>query len=623
MRYIYGGDGELAIDLSGMHGCRNAFLHFHIIGKNAERTRDPALFKECWNYSGYGGTRTLTSKEPYEVDEFLNDWLLFEQPGSYVVIARSSQAALTHPGYSWVRDNLPAVESAPLRIEIVRPDSKRRTLEIAAAAAKLKDSSEKVRKDGVARLRFMNDARAIPFMITALADADRVVGLEARRGLWDSPHTQVVRRELTNAMLDRKHLIGPTVASAYFVALLGVGDLRLKGLNLDDFAREVRAKRVREIPDFERWKKAFSKIYIDRLPTLTPKEQVNLAAEGLYHEFLQCKDSPHCSTIIRHADLIDAKTSMTAANALGRCCKRADLAQDFISLAKQQTVSGEIRSAALGILLSTAPQSIDDTVRDSIVKEIVSPTPRFWIWNVEQVIGDYKSDEIGRGLLANFTTAKDREVRSEASRRIRSYGGAIPTADLIRAFESLKSTVTMEGYYMQHPLLESIAIKSPHDAIRLIRDVFRSRNPYRDHSGAIAVLARLEPELSKDLIIDIFNSGSRNDRASLLRYQAEAFEEVRRMVRVQNRHLSPSRTAVGYFTPELIKTYESDKELRWQALCVLQKLTGIPAGRNANMFGFAPLFDARSHKNPSIDDSRRWPDIWKAWWKQNRSKFGR
>lgn len=624
LRFIYNGSGELAINLSGRQACRSPYLSFQIIGDDAQKAHDPALFKECWNASGFAGWRPLTSKQPVEIDEFLNDWLLFHQTGTFTVIARSSHVAFSYPGHEWIKDRLAASQSSPLTIEILPPDANHRARGIVAAAGMLNDPSNKVRKEGVRRLRFMNDRRIVPLLIRALEDDDRDVGDEARRGLWDFPDTRFVRHALEKVVKDKNHHVDPSVAGAYFIPLLGIGDLKNKGVDLDTYFREARANRVREIPEFRRWKVKFSEIYKNRLSKLPPNERVKLAARALYFEFLPCKNTPLCKSIIRSADHIDSKDSATAANALGRCCNRADLSGDLAILAKQRSVSDEVRSAALGILISTAPQSIDDTIRDAIVAEVLSPKSTFSMWNAKNVIGDYKSKEIGQGLLAIFSTTKDQKVRTGMARRIRSFGLSIPIPDLKQAFASLKSTSAMDAdYYAQRPLLESIAIGSPEEAVRIIRHILHNPKPGKNRSAAISVLAHMEPDLSRDLITDIFHSSDRNDRTDLLSSQGQAWDEATGKVTYIDGRLRPSRRAVGYFVPELIAIYESDSDHRWQALRVLQKVTDIPAGPDIAFIEFPSSLGQNSRNALHMDARRRWPLQWKDWWKQNRSMYER
>lgn len=618
MRYTYSGNEELAVNLTRMFNCRNAHVSFTVIGGNTDRVHDPALFKDCWSNSASSGLRPLTSKEPVDLEEFLNEWLFFQETGSYVVIARSSEVALSHPGFPWANDQLPAVESSPLTIEIVKPDTKQRATDIAAAANNLKDPHNNARQAAVRRLRFMNDPKTIPIMVKALEDTDYRVGDEARRGLMDFGDYQLVQQELIKVMLDKNHIVGPRAASAYFVPLLGTVDLRRKGVNLDTFIRELRARHVHDIPEFKHWKSAFKKIYEGKVSTLPPKRRIELIHQGIYYEYLSGKGIIDCKTMIRSPNLFNSA-------ALRSCCGRTELSEGLVALAKDRTASDEVRNSALGILISTAPKAIDDSLRNSIADEVTSQRPRFAMFNAKQVLGEYKSKEIGRGLLTLFTNTTNREIRADAARRIQNYGAAISTRDLIGAFSLLESTGYMDPtYYAQRPLLEALAIRSSSDSLPIIRDIIRNRKPGDDRVGAISLLARIDLHLSRDLIAEILHSDDANDRRNLLWEQGQAWDvAIQKSRNLFTRQLQPSRRAIGYFIPEFISIYESDSRNRWQALIVLQKVTGIPAGRGIYIRGVDDLFGRKDASNLTIAESRSLPAQWKAWWRQNHSMFGR
>lgn len=614
MRYTYSGKRKLRIVHLNYNRCGQfGDVSFSAVDSDGRPVRDPIAGAFTGSGGGLRGEGPLSSDQPYEHDECINQWVCFDEPGRYVVTAMSRVVRFDPSGTGSSHGPDIPLRSEPLSIEIVPPIDEHRVARLCAAREALKSEEPDRQRYAMRDLRCMVDLRAIPYLVEGLALTEFNASSEARFGLYSFRDMAPVMAEL----LKRADAPSRFLASHeihHYRSLLVAAELDAMGL-----PRQPEKREHREIHSGirQKWQKRLAREdFIERsISTLPPAEAAGAALYGLRSGSERLRSAPKpWEIVIAHAATTSPTHEREIASLIQYVCRVKEVVPALRKLAEDRSRGGALRTAALVALHRMG----DDSCRDLIVEDIALPKPVLGRPAFETLQG-YKSAVVGQRLLALFDLPYG-QVRRDVATRLRDFGTGVPLPGLLSAMEQWECP---RGY-PQAPLLKLVAIKSPPAALpylrRLMRDpYYADRAPHA--CEAELVLARLDLPGAQELILEALHSVEHSERAAMARALWESAQSARQRKEEEAalghkrdrgfREVPPSFVVPASMLPEFLTLYRADRsgDARWAARQALAEITGVPEPKKRRRASQAQ-WDASLPR-------------WEEWWHRNGAKYGR
>lgn len=540
-------------------GGRISEFGFEVGGKDGSKATDPWKFLLA-SMGGLRSKKQVTPDQPYEQKVFLNEWMIFPEPGEYEIAGFSTILFETDKANGWGAE-LP-LKSSPVRIRIVPADPAWREQVISTSREKLMGSREDA-KAAMKSLRILMSEEAIPLMVAGLNDNE--TAFEAFCGLASLPDQQKVKEALLRSI---DSSLPPANARWAYINLVSNADVIGQKINrsYDDAAAQKRAWDIQRS-----WQKMFADKAIEQARDL-PSEQMaavlvsSFSVGGLSELSVEQK-----RIILRNARSLNA---LQTPYLIEKAYDDAQFIPDLSAVAADVVVDPRIRSAVMVQLLKLGANDS----RDAIVGDLIAPYPML-TKAAHHSIGNYGSQDVARALLKKAQDARV-DVRLRAAEDIRDFGVRI-SADQLQA---LISDLRDRDRFNSPELIESLALASPKATLPLLREILAGKVESENNFRPIAVtlIARLpnaKEEVRKELAGDEFRRKSMTE--ALL--QAARYHPPPEVLDLSpsssfRREVPGDKNRVKFFAPELIKLAADDPsdEVRSNAAMVLQEVSGIP-----------------------------------------------
>lgn len=541
-------------------GGRISEFGFEVGGKDGSKASDP------WKYllMSMGGLRTnkrVTPDQPFEQKVFLNEWLIFPEPGEYEVGGFSTILHETDHAHGWGSE-LP-LKSAPVRIRIIPADPAWRDQVIFAAREKLAGSRDGA-KAAMRSLRFLMSEETIPLMVAGLNDNE--TSSDAFCGLASLPDQQKVKEALLKSI---DFALPSENARWVYISLLSNADVISQKINraYDDKEAQQQAWDIQK-----RWRKFLADKAIEKARELPPEQMAAVLVSA---------DSPSDLTleqkhlILRNARTLDASRTPYL---IEQAYDDAQFIPDLIAVAADLKVDPRIRSAAM---VQLSKLGVND-FRDAIVADLMHPYPVLTA-AAHHSIGSYGSQDIAPVLLKLAGNPKY-SGRLRAAKDVRDFGTGISANQLLKLISDLRESDRFDS----PELVEALALASPKAALPLLQEILagkvKSENDFRPI--AVTLIARLsiaKEEVRKELAGD----EARRTAMTEALLQAAWYSPPPQVLDLSpsssfRREVPGDKNLVKSLAPELIKLAADDPsdEVRSNAAKVLQVVSDIPQSTN-------------------------------------------
>ena len=603
LRYTY--DGTRALSVLVVTYNRSGRIQefgFQATDTAGKTVPDPTPFRGGMG-GGLRGETKLTPTRPYEQTVTLNEWLRFDAPGRYTVIAESGIIRLDD-GTGWGGPSIP-LKSEPLTLEITASDDAHRQARLAQDRANLTSPDRQTRLNALRDLRFLVDTRAIPLLVQALNEDDTNLMYEAWFGLRAFPDMAPIKTELLRVIADHAHPVAPGRQWPYR-NLLSEADQRLSG------------KPPTPEQD-KRYDALFALGMQTALAAATPGRAAELTVEGMALANLSRTDPANWRRVLDHAALMSSESQSYAASLLE---SGLEYPKDFPDLKALRSLKPELRRVGANPRLSpelrsgaiTALHTLgDDSFRNLLVSDLTAPKPVFSD-AAHRTLGGYQAGEIGRRLLM-LAASPDDDTRRSAAERLRDFGTAVSAASLRALLARQAAGADNYDATARDALLEALALKSPADALPLIaREVSRPNRPYSGVSDVpIRLACRLRGPDARRIVRGLLASPRPETRQTAAQALDESQSDAARLAGggptgETGRRLPPDSTLAASYFPELLALARDDPSasVRAAARQALIGITGLPKGGD---------WQATAAQQQS------WSPLWENWWRQNQSKF--
>jgi len=544
-------------------GGRISEFGFEVGGKDGPKATDP------WKYllASMGGLRSrkqVTPDQPYEQKVFLNEWMIFPEPGEYEIAAFSTILFETDKANGWGAE-LP-LKSSLVRIRIVPADPAWKEQVISTSREKLTGSREDA-KAAMKSLRFLMGEETIPLMVEGLKDNETT--FDAFCGLASLPDQQKVKEALLKSS---ESSLPPANARWAYINLVSNADVISQKISrsCEDTAAQ---KRVWDIQ--RSWQKVFAEKAIEQARDLPPEKMAAALVSSFSDGGLPELSVDQKRIILRNARSLNA---LLTPYLIEKACDDAQFIPDLSAVAADLHVDPQIRSAAM---VQLSKLGVND-FRDAIVADLMHPFPVLTS-AAHHSIGSYGSRDIARVLLQ---LARDPRFsgRLRAAEDIRDFGVGISADQLLTLISDLRGS----DRFNSPELVEALALASPKAALPLLREILagkvRSENDFRPI--AVTLIARLplaKEEVRKELAGD--EARRKGMTEELLR--ATWYNPPPQVLDLSpsssfKREVPGDKNLVKSFAPELIKLAANDPndEVRSNAATILQEVSDIPQSTN-------------------------------------------
>jgi len=541
-------------------GGRISEFGFEVGGKDGSKASDP------WKYllMSMGGLRTskrVTPDQSYEQKVFLNEWVIFPEPGEYEVTGFSTILRETDHANGWGAE-LP-LKSAPVRIRIIPADPAWRDQVISATREKLAGSRDDA-KAAMKSLRFLMSEETIPLMVAGLNDSE--TSFDAFCGLASLSDQQKVKEAVLKSI---DSALPSENARWACVSLLSNADVIDQKINRS-YDDETAQKRVWDIE--KRWQKFLADKAIEQARDLPP-EQMAAVLVSINSPSDLTAEQKHL--ILRNARTLDASRTPYL---IEQAYDDARFIPDLIAVAADLKVDPRIRSAAM---VQLSKLGVND-FRDAIVADLMHPYPVLTA-AAHHSIGSYGSQDIAPVLLKLAGNPKYRG-RLRAAKDVRDFGVGISANQLLKLISDLRESDRFDS----PELVEALALASPKAALPLLQEILagkvRSENDF--HPIAVTLIARL-PVAKEEVRKELTGGEAQRKAMTEALLQAAWYTPPSQVLDLSpsssfRREVPGDKNLVKSFAPELIKLAADDpsEEVRSNAAMVLQEVSDIPQSTN-------------------------------------------
>ncbi len=550
--------------------------------------RDPLKYL-LWSMGGLRSRQDLTPDKPYEQKVKLNEWLAFDEPGTYQVTAFSQVVYQKQPG-DLTGPAIP-IHSDPVTLTITLRDDATNTRILAKAKQDLKGTEDEQRT-AMEALRFLLDERTLPELIVGL-DND-TTQFQAFCGLASLPDVEKMKASLLQRL--EQSPAPPPADSWSYINLLAFADQTAAGLD-PTATDETTRKRVDDIRT--KWQNYVAAKTNAAIGSMTETDAAPKLVDAISVGGLNDPTLDQRRLILRNLNILTDIQILRAPHAIHRTCRDPDLLPELRSAAKDKSFDPQIRSAVLVVLHLLG----DVNYRDLIVQDLMAKSPRLTpsAW---ASLGSYRQEEIADALIRNAQD-KNFEVRLKSAELIRDFGTGVSAGDL----SDLISQLQKRNQFNSPDLVEALADRSPDDGLGLIRRILRgeitSENDFRP--VALRLIARM-PGATSDVQKELTSKDPKRRLEMVRELQQAAYDQTS----ITNTDFSPSfvvqrkplgnqAVLVSYF-PDLLKLASSDPsdEVRAASAAVLVSVSKVPNQNN----GVVPLKEIPGY----IPQWKNWAD---------------
>jgi len=544
------------------------FRLYNFSGKDQEgnNVRDPqSAFYSRKSGSSYGITRELSPGEPFEKKGMLNEWLAFDQPGTYEGTPQSG--SIIRAKYEENRSRSLSLNSEPVTITITEAKPGWVEEQIARAAEQFASPSSGDRVEAMRRLRFLLDERAITLLIQGLDDAKAAP--HAAFGLLAMPDADAVMAALKTRLEQKPY---PTYRQneAYVNALAGT-EIRQKHGNLSASSGKIRHELDLKKKD---WQKVLRKKNVLALEGMDPLEAAPQLVELISNGALAKPTIKQKKIVLKYAGFYRGNLVDIATNVIANHCTDSALKSDLAAVVEVRSIDPGLRSEAILNLHGLG----DNRFRDLIVEDLISTEPKLRM-DVYETLGDYRKEDIARALVE---MAESGSHYSNLPKYIRNYGRAVTAEQLTRIIKTkLETNQLRDTEYLQ-----ALAIRSPEKALELTDEWLKQHPDYRKRYGKeIAPMLATYPIAQKE-VRQWLGDEDKDIRNPMLQALERAAWGSATMRQPKTREQLPWWRAqqipdLAYlkkFTPELLDIAENDPErsCRMTAAHILGIFTHTP-----------------------------------------------
>lgn len=618
MRISYDGDEKVYADrIDFDRSGRVAAYGFRATDASGNAVRDPAAAFLGGEGGGAVYKGKLSKEQPFEQKVVVNQWLAFEQPGTYTLRAHSTIVRRENS-----EDRVPfGLESEPLQIEIVAPDETNRKMRLELAQDMLPtpdreiDQLNRQTRFEIARdLRFMLDARAIPSLVGALSDGWINVRFEAFLGLRAFQDLAPVKTELLRVINDDKATISPDARNSFLALLIdadkqsGIAMTPQSVANYDQMLSEKQARDIQKLP-------------------LAQSLEMTVAAMYPYDN--SGLKSANWNRVLDGAALMSLESQKKAADTLLYHLKTSENVARFsietlqkmrgalLKTARDEKVLGALRSISIVALARLG----DFSQRELLVSEFKKAQPLLWktdewghVWSeAQKTLNGYKNREIALQLLSflnapDFFT-QDYYPKRSVLLRLSDFGGALSTRQLRKATQRVLENTSEGDSDFREMFLKALARKSPDAVLPFLRLLAPAKEQHDQAFRAQMlgdILPRLSTRLARDFTLRALKSPDERERAAIIGGFAINAQNARDKWYDPSCDLYlPIRPDVAKrFFPQILRAFQTDpsRQVRTTAFYALTQITSIP--------------DFSSYDSSNADD-KRFVSQWLAWHKTN------